>query len=81
MSGNIVNFPIIPRTTAICSSENDDRDPHTIAIEMMKKAIQFSNQKCGKAWTLNVLRSAIEIDDRSNWRERARQMLDRKETV
>ena len=80
MTSNIVNFPIIPRATAITPSANDDRDPHTIAIEMMKKAIQFSNQTCGKAWTLNVLRSAIEIDDKFSWRERARAMLDRKET-
>ena len=39
MKSNIVNFPIIPRATAITPSANDDRDPHTIAIEMMKKAI------------------------------------------
>lgn len=81
MPGNVVNFPIIPRATAITPSANDDRDPHTIAIEMMKKAIQFSNQTCGKAWTLNVLKSAIEVDDQNGWRDRARRMFDRKETV
>lgn len=81
MSTNVVNFPIIPRATAITPSANDDRDPHTIAIEMMKKAIQFSNQTCGKAWTLNVLKSAIEVDDTCGWRDRARRMFDRKETV
>lgn len=81
MSTNVVNFPIIPRATAITPSANDDRDPHTIAIEMMKKAIQFSNQTCGKAWTLNVLKSAIEVDDVNGWRNRARKMFDRKETV
>lgn len=81
MPSNIVNFPTIPRATAIPPSANDDRDPHTIAIEMMKKAIQFSNQTCGKAWTLNVLKSAIEVDDVNGWRNRARRMFDRKETV
>lgn len=81
MPGNVVNFPIIPRATAITPSANDDRDPHTVAIEMMKKAIQFSTQTCGKAWTLNVLKSAIEVDDANGWRDRARRMFDRKETV
>lgn len=81
MPSNVVNFPIIPRATAITPSSNDDRDPHTIAVEMMKKAIQFSNQTCGKAWTLNVLKSAIEVDDVNGWRNRARRMFDRKETV
>jgi len=81
MPSNIVNFPTIPRATAITPSVNDVRDPHTIAIEMMKKAIQFSNQTCGKAWTLNVLKSAIEVDDQNGWRDRARRMFDRKETV
>lgn len=75
MKSNIVNFPIIPRATAITPSANDDRDPHTIAIEMMKKAIQFSNQTCGKAWTLNVLKSAIEVDDVNGWRNRARKLF------
>lgn len=72
---NVVNFPIIPRATAIMPSANDDRDPHTIAVEMMKKAIQFSNQTCGKAWTLNVLKSAIEVDDVNGWRNRARKLF------
>jgi hypothetical protein len=72
---NIVNFPIIPRATAITPSANDDRDPHTVAIEMMKKAIQFSTQTCGKAWTLNVLKSAIEVDDQNGWRDRARKLF------
>lgn len=81
MKSNIVNFPVPPRATAITPSANDDRDPHTVAIEMMKKAIQFSNQTCGKAWTLNVLKSAIEVDDQNGWRNRARRMFDRKETV
>lgn len=75
MKSNIVNFPIIPRATAITPSANDDRDPHTVAIEMMKKAIQFSNQTCGKAWTLNVLKSAIEVDDVNGWRNRARKLF------
>jgi len=76
MPSNVVNFPIIPRATAITPSANNDRDPHTIAIEMMKKAIQFSNQTCGKAWTLNVLKSAIEVDDQNGWRDRARRLFD-----
>jgi len=75
MPSNVVNFPIIPRATAITPSANDDRDPHTIAIEMMKKAIQFSNQTCGKAWTLKVLKSAIEVDDQNGWRDRARKLF------
>lgn len=75
MKSNIVNFPIIPRATAITPSANDDRDPHTIAIEMMKKAIQFSTQRCGKTWTLGVLQSALEIDDVNGWRERARKLI------
>jgi hypothetical protein len=78
MTSNIVNFPIIPRATAI--APEDESDPHTAAIEGIKKAIETSIQKCGKAWTLNVLRSAIEIDDKFSWRERARALLDRKET-
>lgn len=78
MSATVHRLPIIHRPIPIASE--DERDPHTAAIEGIKKAIETSIQKCGKAWTLNVLRSAIEIDDRSNWRERARQMLDRKET-
>ena len=81
MPSNVVNFPIIPRATAITPSANDVRDPHTVAIEMMKKAIQFSTQTCGKAWTLNVLKSAIEVDDVNGWRAKARKMWDRKETV
>ena len=76
---NIIHLDIVPRATAY--AQQDDRDPHTIAIEMMKKAIQFSNQTCGKAWTLNVLKSAIEVDDVNGWRNRARRMFDRKETV
>lgn len=75
MKSNIVNFPVPPRATAITPSANDDRDPHTVAIEMMKKAIQFSNQTCGKAWTLNVLKSAIEVDDQNGWRDRARKLF------
>lgn len=82
MPSNIVNFPIIPRATAIQPSANDDRDPHTIAVEMMKKAIQFSNQKCGKAWTFNVLKGALEVDGSpdADWRQKARAMFS-KETV
>jgi hypothetical protein len=73
MSGNVVNFPIIPRATAL--APEDDRDPHTIAIEMIKKAIQYSTQRCGKTWTLNVLKSAIEVDDVNGWRNRARKLF------
>lgn len=67
---NIVNFPIIPRATAI--APEDDRDPHTASIEMLKKAIEYSIRRCGKGWTLGVLQSAIEIDANSDWRARAR---------
>jgi len=79
MSATIHRLPIIHRPIPI--APEDERDPHTAAIEGIKKAIETSIQKCGKAWTLNVLRSAIEIDDKFSWRERARAMLDRKETV
>lgn len=79
MSATIHRLPIIHRPIPI--APEDDRDPHTAAIEGIKKAIETSIQKCGKAWTLNVLRSAIEIDDKFSWRERARKMFDRKETV
>lgn len=79
MTATIHRLPIIHRPIPI--APEDERDPHTAAIEGIKKAIENSIQKCGKAWTLNVLRSAIEIDDKFSWRERARAMLDRKETV
>jgi hypothetical protein len=42
---------------------------------MIKKAIQYSTQRCGKTWTLGVLQSALEIDDTNGWRERTRKML------
>ena len=73
MKPNVVNFPIIPRAAAL--APEDDRDPHTAAIEMIKKAIQYSTQRCGKTWTLGVLQSALEIDDTNGWRERTRKML------
>jgi len=77
---NILNFPIIPRATVHIAHE-DETDPHTAAFEGLKKAIEYSNRRCGKAWTLNVLKSAIEVDDVNGWRNRARRMFDRKETV
>lgn len=70
---NVVHLNIVPKATAY--AQPDDRDPHTISIEMMKKAIQFSIQNCGKAWTLNVLKSAIEVDDANGWKDRARKMF------
>ncbi len=70
---NVIHLDIVPRATAY--AQRDDRDPHTVAIEMMKKAIQFSTQTCGKAWTLNVLKSAIEVDDQNGWRDRARKLF------
>lgn len=71
---SVINFPIIPRATVHIAPE-DETDPHTAAIEGLKKAIEYSNRRCGKAWTLNVLKSALEIDAQNDWRERARKMF------
>jgi hypothetical protein len=67
---NVIHLNIIPRATAIAPEDNTD--PHTAAIQGLKKAIEASIRTCGKAWTLNVLRAAIEIDaNTNNWRQRA----------
>jgi hypothetical protein len=79
MTSNIVNFPIIPRATAI--APEDESDPHTTAIRKIKEALQFSTQKCGNAWTRNVLTSLLEFDDSNGWRKRAREMITPKESV
>ena len=79
MTSNVVNFPAPQRATAIAPEDNTD--PHTAAIQGLKKAIEASIRTCGKAWTLNVLRAAIEIDAGSDWRSRARQMFQKEPKV
>lgn len=80
MSATVHRLPIIHRPIPIASE--DERDPHTAAIEGIKKAIETSIQKCGKAWTLNVLKGALEVDGSpdADWRQKARAMFS-KETV
>jgi hypothetical protein len=69
MSAKIVNFPIIPRATAI--APEDESDPHTKAVRMFKEARQYALKHCGATWTIRLIRALLEIEDRFNWRERA----------
>jgi hypothetical protein len=76
---NVIHLNLPPRATAIAPEDNTD--PHTAAIQGLKKAIEASIRTCGKGWTLNVLRAAIEIDASPNWRERAREMFQKEPKV
>lgn len=78
MSATIHRLPIIHRPIPI--APEDDRDPHTTALRMFKEAFQYARKNCGVLWTANLLRASLEIEDSNGWRERARAMLDRKET-
>jgi len=74
MSGNVVNFPMRSRPIPIASE--DERDPHTAAIEMFKKFQQYARQNCGNIWTENVIRAALAFDNSNGWKERTRELLD-----
>lgn len=70
---NIVNFPTLPRATAI--APEDDADPHTTAVRMFKEAFQYARKHCGAIWTANLLRASLEIEDLNGWKGRARKMF------
>lgn len=69
MNSNVVNFPIIPRATAF--PPEDESDPYTRALRMIKEGVQYGRQHCGHNWTDNVLRAQLAFDNSNNWRERA----------
>ncbi len=77
MPGNVVNFPIIPRATAL--PQEDNSDPHTKAVRMFKEAFQFARKHCGVTWTTNLLLASLAIEDSNGWRERAREAFSKAE--
>jgi hypothetical protein len=74
MSGNVVNFPIIPRPVVYVTPQ-DERDPHTAAIEMFKKFMQFSRRENGDAWTFRLINGSLEVADTNGWKQRERSLL------
>jgi len=75
MSATIHRLPFSPRPVIHVAPE-DERDPHTAAIEMFKKFQQYARQNCGNIWTENVIRAALDFDNSNGWKERTRELLD-----
>lgn len=78
---NIVNFPVVPKPTAYPVPNQETEDP---AVAMLK-AISRCEKERGKRVTAVIIARRYQLADQIantfNWRERARAMLDRKETV
>jgi hypothetical protein len=74
----ILNFPIIPRPFPVAPEPEED------AAVAMLKAIDRCEKKLGKRVTAIVIARRYQLADTIantfNWRERARQLIDRKET-
>jgi hypothetical protein len=69
MTATIHRLPIVHRQIPI--APEDERDPHTTAVRMFKKAFQYARKNCGTMWTINLIRGLLAIEDTNGWRQRA----------
>ena len=71
MSATIHRLPIKARPIPIAS---DTGEPHTIALKALDMFIDYATKHCVPGWAEKAMSDRL-------WRIRARQLMDRKETV